>query len=94
VVVGVNRYTDAAPVPSVPAPDYGAFAARQVSRVIEARGRRDAGKVAASLEQVRLAAAQADAPLMDAILDAVRVRATVGEISDVFRGVWGVYREG
>ena len=32
------------------------------------------------------------APLMDPILDAVRARATVGEISDVLRGVWGVYR--
>jgi methylmalonyl-CoA mutase N-terminal domain/subunit len=29
---------------------------------------------------------------MEPILGAVRARATVGEISDVLRGVWGVYR--
>jgi methylmalonyl-CoA mutase N-terminal domain/subunit len=29
---------------------------------------------------------------MDLIIDAVRSRATVGEISDVFRDLWGVYR--
>jgi hypothetical protein len=29
---------------------------------------------------------------MPRILDAVRVRATVGEISDALRGVWGVFR--
>jgi methylmalonyl-CoA mutase N-terminal domain/subunit len=29
---------------------------------------------------------------MPRILEAVRARATVGEISDVLRGVWGVYR--
>jgi methylmalonyl-CoA mutase N-terminal domain/subunit len=28
---------------------------------------------------------------MPGVLDAVRARATVGEISDVFRSVWGVY---
>jgi methylmalonyl-CoA mutase N-terminal domain/subunit len=29
---------------------------------------------------------------MPAILDAVRARATLGEISDTLRAVWGVYR--
>ena len=33
-----------------------------------------------------------DAPLMPLIIDAVRARASVGEISDVLRGVWGEYR--
>jgi methylmalonyl-CoA mutase N-terminal domain/subunit len=37
-------------------------------------------------------AAQGTAPLMPPILDAVRARATVGEISDTLRRVWGVYR--
>ena len=31
-------------------------------------------------------------PLMPLIVDAVRARATVGEISDAFRSVWGEYR--
>jgi methylmalonyl-CoA mutase N-terminal domain/subunit len=31
---------------------------------------------------------------MPLIVDAVRARATVGEISDTLRGVWGVYQPG
>jgi len=93
-VVGVNLHAEDQTVPTVPAPDYAALAARQVRRLAEARGRRDAGKVAQALASVKAAAAQPDAPLMPLLLDAVRVRATVGEISDVFRGVWGEYREG
>jgi methylmalonyl-CoA mutase, N-terminal domain len=34
----------------------------------------------------------ARAPLMPLIIDAVRARASVGEISDALAGVWGVYR--
>jgi len=37
------------------------------------------------------AARQPSAPLMEPILDAVRARATLGEISDVLRSVWGVH---
>jgi len=37
-------------------------------------------------------AADATEPLMPLILDAVRARGTVGEISDALRDVWGVYR--
>ena len=93
-VVGVNVYAEDQAVASVPGPDYAALAAQQVSRLVEARGRRDAGKVAQALAALKTVAARADALLMPAILDAVRVRATVGEISDVFRGVWGEYRAG
>jgi methylmalonyl-CoA mutase N-terminal domain/subunit len=92
-VVGVNVHAEDQTVPAVPAPDYAALAAQQVRRLAEARGRRDAAKVMQALAAVKQAAAQADAPLMPVILEAVRARATVGEISDVFRGVWGEYRE-
>jgi methylmalonyl-CoA mutase N-terminal domain/subunit len=93
-VVGVNVYAEDQAVPSVPAPDYAALAAQQVRRVAEARSRRDAGRAAQALAALRTAAAQADAPLMPLMLEAVRARATVGEISDGLRGVWGEYREG
>ncbi|HUL03922.1 MAG TPA: methylmalonyl-CoA mutase family protein [Gemmatimonadales bacterium] len=93
-VVGVNFYADDQVVPSVPAPDYAALAAEQVRRVRKARGEREASRVAAALAALRREAERPDAPLMHAILDAVRARATVGEISDVLRGVWGEYREG
>jgi methylmalonyl-CoA mutase N-terminal domain/subunit len=93
-VVGVNTYAEDQAVPSVPAPDYARLAAAQVSRVAKQRGMRDAGKVAGVLAEMGKAGAEPGAPLMPLILDAVRARATVGEISDVLRGVWGEYREG
>ena len=92
-VVGVNVYADDQAVASVPAPDYAALAVRQIRALAEARGRRDTGRVTQTLAALKQAAAQTDAPLMPTILDAVRARATVGEISDVLRGVWGEYRE-
>ncbi len=92
VVVGVNRYEDEAPVPSVPAPDYSALAAAQRQRVAEVRRRRQAVGVQAALQGLTVAAQDPNAPLMPRILEAVRARATVGEISDVLRRVWGVYR--
>ena len=93
-VVGVNLHAEDQVVPSVAAPDYQALAAQQVRRLAEARGKRDAGRVAGALAALKAAANKAEAPLMPVIVDAVRVRATVGEISDALRGVWGEYREG
>ncbi|HJP56731.1 MAG TPA: methylmalonyl-CoA mutase family protein [Gemmatimonadales bacterium] len=91
VVVGVNRFTDASPPPAIETPDYSALEARQRERLAATRGRRDAPSVAASLEALERAATVSD-PLMPPILAAVRARASVGEISDVLRRVWGVYR--
>jgi len=90
--VGVNEYADDQPVPSVPAPDYTALAAVQRKRVAEARGMRDAGSVKRALSDLEGVARDGAAPLMESIIEAVRARATVGEISDVLRRVWGVYR--
>jgi methylmalonyl-CoA mutase, N-terminal domain len=93
-VVGVNVFAEDQRVAAVPAPDYAALAAQQVRRLTEARQKRDAGTVAQALAALKAAAVQPDAPLMPLMLDAVRVRATVGDISDVLRGLWGEYREG
>ncbi len=92
VVVGVNQFVDDARAPAVPAPDYSGLAAAQRGRLAETRAKRDGGKVDRSLTAVRQAAKLEQAPLMDLIIDAVRARATVGEVSDVFREAWGVYR--
>jgi methylmalonyl-CoA mutase, N-terminal domain len=92
VVVGVNRYEDDQEIPSIPAPDYSTLAALQRRRVADLRGKRDAGKVKGALARLKEAANTPSAPLMEPIIEAVRVRATVGEIADVFRGVWGVYK--
>jgi len=92
VVVGVNRYEDENPVPTVPAPDYSKLAQEQKKRVAMGRGTRDAGRVKRTLDELKAAATAPAAPLMEPILAAVRARATVGEISDALRAVWGVYQ--
>jgi len=92
VVVGVNRYPVDEPPPPIPAPDYSALAERQRTRVREARSARDAAAWGAALTAVRAAAASADGRLMEPILAAVRARATVGEISNALREVWGTFR--
>jgi methylmalonyl-CoA mutase N-terminal domain/subunit len=94
-VVGVNRFADAAPPPEVAAPDYRALEAGQVARVRATRERRDASTAHASLEALRVVATRAGSPdsgFMDALLAAVRARATVGEISDVLEQAFGRYR--
>jgi len=91
VVVGVNEYETSEPPPPIPAPDYSKLAEAQRKRLAEIRGKRDAGNVKRTLAGLDRAAREASAPLMEPILDAVRARATLGEISDVLRGAWGLY---
>ena len=91
VVVGVNAFVTGEPAPPIPAPDYSKLAAAQRRRLAELRKGRDNGSVKRSLGALESAARGADAPLMEPILDAVRARATLGEIADVFRSAWGVH---
>ncbi|MEA3248033.1 MAG: methylmalonyl-CoA mutase family protein [Gemmatimonadota bacterium] len=94
-IVGVNRWADDAPVPVVPAPDYRTLEAGQAARVAGARARRDARKVGHALDTLAGAAARAGkegSGLMEALVDAVRARATIGEISDRFEATFGRFR--
>ncbi|HET7424742.1 MAG TPA: methylmalonyl-CoA mutase family protein, partial [Gemmatimonadales bacterium] len=91
VVVGVNRFTDDSPPTTIPTPDFSALEARQRARLADARARRSPPAARQALDALRAAAAGTD-PLMPPILEAVRARATLGEISDELRKVWGVYR--
>jgi methylmalonyl-CoA mutase N-terminal domain/subunit len=91
VIVGVNRFTDGSEVPMIPTPDYSALADRQKRRLAEARQRRD-GAAARQALGALTDAAGGTTPLMPLIIDAVRVRATLGEIGDALRSAWGVYR--
>jgi len=91
VVVGVNRFADGAPPPAIETPDYAALAERQRARLRAARAGRDGARVAATLAALRSAADGQD-PLMPTILEAVRARATLGEVSDTLRDAWGTYR--
>ncbi len=92
VVVGVNQYVTDERTPTMPAPDNAGLAAAQRRRVAETKARRDRVAVGGALDGLRVAAASTDEPLMPGILTAVRARCTVGEIADVLREAWGVYR--
>jgi methylmalonyl-CoA mutase N-terminal domain/subunit len=91
VVVGVNRFTDETPPLPIDTPDFSALEAQQQARLAGVKRDRDARAVEAALADLRSVAAGTD-PLMPPIVAAVRVRATLGEISDTLRSVWGVYR--
>jgi methylmalonyl-CoA mutase N-terminal domain/subunit len=99
IVVGVNRFADDAEPLSIPTPDFSALEREQVARVRSLRSSRQSANVDAALGALRAAApsyardGQSNQPqLMPLIVDAVRARATVGEISDALRSVWGEYR--
>jgi methylmalonyl-CoA mutase N-terminal domain/subunit len=91
VVVGVNRYTEDGPPVSIQTPDFSALETEQRARLAQIKQGRDRSAVTAALLKVRNAASGSD-PLMPPIIDAVRARSTLGEISDTLRDVWGVYR--
>ena len=98
-IVGVNRFADSGDEVVVPRPDFGRLESDQVGRLAERRQARDASKVAGALDSIRTRASayRDDAKaterpsLMPAIIDAVRARATVGEIADALRQEWGAY---
>ena len=95
VIVGVNRFTDESEALTVPLPDYAGMERGQVARLAEARSARDAGKQTAALSALGVAAASvkqgSTPPLMPLVIDAVRARASVGEISDALAAAWGRY---
>jgi methylmalonyl-CoA mutase N-terminal domain/subunit len=90
-VVGVNVYTDDEETPPIELPDFGGLEAEQKRRLERVKATRDAAVVRERLAVVA-AAASGDDNLLPPIIDAVRARATVGEISGVLREKWGRYQ--
>jgi methylmalonyl-CoA mutase N-terminal domain/subunit len=66
---------------------------QQLGLLNDARAKRDTAKVQAALQALRNAAADENVNTMPFLIDAVKVYATVGEISDAFRDVFGTYQE-
>jgi methylmalonyl-CoA mutase, N-terminal domain len=91
VIVGVNRFQAADEPIEVLEIDEGA-AGEQCAKLADLRKRRDNGRVGASLDALRRAAEGAE-NTMPYILDAVRAYATLGEICDTLRSVFGSYQE-
>ncbi len=97
VIVGVNRFGDGQDPPVIPTPDFSSLERGQVAHLAAVRAARNTVRLEQSLTALAVAAeayaTDADrTPLMPLIIDAVRDRASVGEISDTFARVWGAYR--
>jgi methylmalonyl-CoA mutase N-terminal domain/subunit len=92
IVVGVNRFTDDEAVqPPLQRID-PALEAEQVARIGRLRAERDGTAWAAALDELERVARGSE-NVLPAIIDAVKARATLGEVSDRLRTVWGEHRE-
>jgi len=92
IVVGVNRFShdEEKPIPlHTNDPD---LERAQIEQLRQVRSKRDAQALAECLRQLE-SAASGNENVMPHIVNAVNVRASVGEISDAFRRVHGEYRE-
>ncbi len=92
IVVGVNKFTDDEAVsPALQRID-PELEREQVARLRAVRADRDEAAWAAALERLEVAARGTD-NIVPAMIEAVKARATLGEISDRLREVWGEHRE-
>jgi methylmalonyl-CoA mutase N-terminal domain/subunit len=92
VIVGVNRFQiEEPPFADVLKVD-DALRAKQIERLDRVRATRDQAATDAALQSIH-AAAQGTDNLMPRIIAAVEAYATLGEIGDTLREVWGEYEE-
>ena len=93
VIVGVNKYRsgadDAMDILDI---DNVAVRASQIERLKAVRAKRDTATVERTLAALTAAAESGTGNLLALAIDAVRARATVGEVSDALEKVWGRYR--
>jgi methylmalonyl-CoA mutase, N-terminal domain len=93
LVVGVNAFAaDDEASPELLRID-PAIETRQLDRVRALRARRDSAAVEATLARLRADAAVEDRNLLPPILAAAKADATMGEMCDALREVWGTWRE-
>jgi len=91
VVVGVNRFqSDGQPIELLQIDETSAR--HQEAKLTALRARRDNGKAGRALDHLKRAA-EGTENTMPCLLDAVRAYATLGEICDALREVFGTYKE-
>jgi methylmalonyl-CoA mutase len=93
VIVGVNKYKlsqeDSVEVRDI---DNVKVRSSQIERLTELKSRRDAVAVTAALEKLTVAAKNGEGNLLDLSIQAIRVRATVGEVSEALEKVFGRHK--
>ena len=93
VVVGVNRFTEDEPIAPPPFRPDPAVERERAAMLAAWRDGRDAAACRGALERLERAARGSD-NLMPPILAALVAHATLGEVCDTMRGVFGAYRPG
>ncbi|HZN75589.1 MAG TPA: methylmalonyl-CoA mutase family protein [Micromonosporaceae bacterium] len=91
VVVGLNRFALSEEEPYEPLRVDPAIEENQASRLARLRRERDNASVERALAAVRRAA-EAEDNVLYPMRDALRARATIGEVCHALRDVWGLYR--
>ncbi|CAB5022343.1 unannotated protein [freshwater metagenome] len=89
-IIGVNRFEEDSHAEPVVFPIDPLLETQQADRVRALRARRDQGAVDAALAELAIAA-RGTQNLLYPMKDALRAYATLGEVSDVLRGEFGVY---
>jgi methylmalonyl-CoA mutase N-terminal domain/subunit len=92
IIVGVNDFVqdDEVPIPTLYIDE--STADRQMARLVELRQTRDSGAVQRTLAALK-DTARGTGNTMHPLMDCVRAYATVGEMCDALREVWGEYQE-
>ncbi len=93
VIVGVNKYRLAKEDPiEILDIDNHAVRDNQIARLKSVRAKRDAAAVQRALDALAASAESKQGNLLDLSIQAIRARATVGEVSDALEKVWGRHR--
>ncbi len=93
VVVGVNRFADDQPVPPPPFAHDPSVETEREALLRDWRASRSPAPCAAAIDRL-VAAARGTENLLPHILGALTARATLGEVCDALRGVFGTHRPG
>lgn len=90
VIVGVNKYRPTTETPiDVLDIDNAAVRESQVARLKHLKAERDAGAAQSALDALEQAARDGSGNLLALSVDAMRVRCTLGEVSDALERAWG-----
>ncbi|WP_048058229.1 acyl-CoA mutase large subunit family protein [Pyrococcus yayanosii] len=92
IIVGVNKFVTDEPIEVEILKVDPSIREKQIERLKKLRSERDNKKVEEALDKLRNAAEKEDENLMPYIIEAHRHLATLGEVTDVLREVWGEYK--
>jgi methylmalonyl-CoA mutase N-terminal domain/subunit len=94
VVIGVNKYVEPDEKLEVDVHPYDpATERRQIENLQRVRQKRDQQRVTALLEQLKQVARDESANIMPITIELMQARATMGDIIETLKAVWGTYRE-